>query len=96
LGEYNKTFSIHTQIVVRPPLLEENVAVVFFYGASKNGGEKCGAGAVLKCPKGGIFSIKMNCGMGTNTRGELMALWSLLFFVYISSLIVYSCLEIQK
>jgi ribonuclease HI len=37
-------------------------------------------GAVLKCPEGGIFSIKMNCGTRTNTRGELMALWSLLFF----------------
>jgi ribonuclease HI len=28
----------------------------------------------------GVYSIKLNCGTGTNTRGELLALWSLLFF----------------
>ena len=56
------------------------MGVGFFDGASQNGGEKCGAGAVLKCPDGGIFSIKMSRGIGTNTRGELMALWSLFFF----------------
>jgi len=54
--------------------------VGFFDGASQNGGEKCGAGAVLKCPEGDIFSIKLNCSTRTTTRGELLALWSLLFF----------------
>lgn len=80
LGEYNKTFAVHTQRVVHPPLLEGNLAIGFFDGASQNEGEKCGAGALLKCPEGGIYSIKMNCGTGRNTKGELMTLWSLLFF----------------
>jgi len=89
---------MHTQRVVLPPFLEENVIVGFFDGASQNGGEKCGARAVLKCPMGGSFSIKMNCGTRTNTRGELNS-WHRgvhCFLLYISRLIVYSCLEIQK
>ena len=51
----------------------------FFDGASQSGRGKCGVGAVLKCREGDVFSIKMNCGMGTNTRGELLALWILLY-----------------
>jgi ribonuclease HI len=38
------------------------------------------AGAILKCPVLGTFSIKMNCGTGTNTKGELLALWCILYF----------------
>jgi hypothetical protein len=34
-------------------------------------GKKCGAGAVLKCPTLGTYRIKMRCGSGTNTKGEL-------------------------
>jgi ribonuclease HI len=52
----------------------------YFDGASHSRGEKCGVGAVIKFPVLGIFKIKMNCGSGTNTRSELLALWSLLYF----------------
>jgi ribonuclease HI len=71
-----------THRIARPPLLERNWEVGFFDGASQNGGLSCGAGAVLKCPDLGTYSIKMNCGSGTNTRGELLALWSVLFFAH--------------
>jgi ribonuclease HI len=54
--------------------------VGFFDGASQDRGDKCGAGAVLKCPVLGTYIIKMNCGSGTNTRAELLALWCILFF----------------
>jgi hypothetical protein len=80
LGEFNKTGIIQAHKVVRSLVIETNLVVGFFDGASQSGGEKCGAGAVLKCLEGDIFSIKMNCGMGTNTRGELLALLSLLIF----------------
>ena len=33
-----------------------------------------------KMSRGGIYSIKMNFGTRTNTRRELLALWSLMFF----------------
>jgi ribonuclease HI len=58
------------------------LAVGFFDGASQERGETCGAGAVLKCPVLGTFRIKMNCGSGTNTKAELLALWCILFFAH--------------
>jgi ribonuclease HI len=33
----------------------------------------------------------MNCGSGTNTRGELLALWSILFFAHYKQV---SCLQL--
>ena len=49
-------FGVVSQRVVRPPLLEGNLVVHFFDGASQNGGEKCGAGTVLKC-LGGVYIV---------------------------------------
>jgi len=43
-------------------------------------GKKCGAWFVLKCPALGTFNMKMNYGYGTNTKGELLALWCILYF----------------
>jgi ribonuclease HI len=45
-------------------------------------GDKCGVGAILKCPVLGTYKLKMNRGRGTNTRGELIALWCILHFSY--------------
>jgi hypothetical protein len=73
LGEIEKDHSIQSQRIAHPPLLEGNLAVGFFYGASENGGVSCGAGLVLKCLVLSVFSIKMNCGHETNTRGSF---WS--------------------
>jgi hypothetical protein len=36
MGEFNKTLDVHSQRVVRPPLLEGNLAVGFFDGDSQN------------------------------------------------------------
>jgi ribonuclease HI len=52
----------------------------FFDGASQDKVLKCGAGYLLKCPLLGSYILKMHFGRGTNTRGELLALWCLLFF----------------
>ena len=38
----------------------------------------CGVGAILISPLLGRFNVKWNCGIGTNTRSELLALWSIL------------------
>jgi hypothetical protein len=48
----------------RPPILDWDLVVGFFDGASQERGEKCGAGAVLKCPEKGTYKIMMNCGKG--------------------------------
>jgi hypothetical protein len=81
MGDFKKIVTIHSQRVLHPPMLETSMEVVFsFYGASENGGGKCGVGEILKCIEGDIFSTKLSCGKGINTRGELLALWSLFFF----------------
>lgn len=63
-----------------PPILDWDLAVGFFDGASQERGEKCGVVAVLKCIEKGTYKIMMNCGMETNTKGELLTLWCLLYF----------------
>jgi hypothetical protein len=67
----------------RPPLIDWDMTVGFFDGASQDRGSKCGAGAVIKCPVLGTFRLKMYCGNGTNTKGELLALWCILFLLAI-------------
>jgi len=67
-------------MIGRPPILDWDLAVGFFDGASQCKGNKCGAGAILKFLDLGTFSLKMNCGSGNNTRGELLAMWCILFF----------------
>jgi len=91
LGEIEKVHFVQSQRIVHPPLLEGNIAVGFFYGASQNGGVRCGAGVILKCLVLGIFSIKMNYGYETNTRGKLMALWCILYFSHYKQV---SCLQL--
>jgi hypothetical protein len=80
LGEIKKSQPTQLSRIDRPPILDWDLAVGFFDGASQDKGAKCGAGAILKCPVLGTFRLKMNCGRGTNTRGELLALWCILFF----------------
>jgi hypothetical protein len=62
--------------------LEWNLAVGFFDGASQCEGSKYGARPILKCSELDFYSLKMNCGLGPNTRGEILALWSILFFAH--------------
>jgi len=49
MGEFIKVQSVQSQRLARPPLLEGNLVIVVFDVSLQNGGEKCGAGALLKC-----------------------------------------------
>jgi hypothetical protein len=80
LGETKVSNFTKVDRIDMPPILDWDLAVGFFDGASQERGEKCGAGAVLKCPEKGTYKIMMNCGRETNTRGELLTLWCLLYF----------------
>ena len=57
-----------------------DMAIGFFDGASQEGGTKCGIGAILISPLLGRYNIMWNCGIVTNMRSELLALWSILHF----------------
>ena len=51
----------------------------FFDGAALNGA--CGACIVIMIDKDIIFKGWLKVGMGTNTRAEVIGIWSLLFCV---------------
>jgi hypothetical protein len=55
LGENKNILSVQHDRIARPPLLDWNLAVGFFDGASQCEGSKCGAGAVLKMSRFGYF-----------------------------------------
>ena len=65
---------------IQQPAFQHDLSLGYFDGASQDGGTKCGVGAILISPLLGRFNIKWNCGFGTNTRSELLALWSILHF----------------
>ena len=44
---------------------------------------KCGDGGVLKFLDGTISKLSLGCGKGTNARGGLLSLWSLLQVVHL-------------
>jgi hypothetical protein len=85
LGEQKLTLDTSHKRIDRPPVFYWGGNVVgFFDGASQEtGGMKCGAGTILKCPLLGTYKLKMNCGKGTNTKGEMLALWLILYFSYL-------------
>ena len=66
--------------IIQQPTFQHDVSIGYFDGASQDGGSRCGVGAILITPLLGRFNIKWNCGVGTNTRSELLALWSILHF----------------
>ena len=80
LREYKPFHKLKNLRIDRPPCLDWDYAVGFFDGASQDMGKKCGVGSVLKFPALGTFNMKMNCGYGTNTNRELLALWCMLYF----------------
>jgi len=48
-----------------------------FDGAGQGG--LCGGGGALSLADGSFFHFKVGLGTGTNTRAELLSLWSLLW-----------------
>ena len=68
------------QRIIQQPTFQYDLSIGYFDWASQEGGTKCGAGAILIAPHLGRYNIKWNCGYGTNTWSELLALWSILHF----------------
>ena len=79
-NEGPKQFKKKSSRIIQQPTFLHDISVGYFDGASQDGGTKCGVGAILISPLLGRFNIKWNCGFGTNTRSELLALWSILHF----------------
>ena len=51
-----------------------------FDGASLDDARYCNAGAIIYLDHSRIYTLWMNCGVGTSTRGELLGIWLFIFF----------------
>ena len=71
---------LHKSRHILQPTFNHDMAIGYFDGASQDGGNKCGVEAILISPHLGRYNIIWNCGIGTNTRSDLLALWSILHF----------------
>jgi hypothetical protein len=80
MGETNNHKVDKGTRIDRPLVLDWELTIGFFDGASQERGAKCGEGTIIKCPFLGKFRLKMNYRNGINTKGELLALWCILYF----------------
>ena len=58
--------------------LPEGVTLACFDGATLSNGRCCVAGGFFKSHDTRITKRYLNCGVGTNTKAELMGLWATL------------------
>jgi len=59
--------------------LPEGFTIACFDGATLSSGACCGAGGFFKSHSSRITKWYLNCGSGSNTKAELMGLWTTLF-----------------
>lgn len=62
------------------PCFNNSLTLGFFNGALQDRGKKCVMGAIMKLRDNYVFKLRMGCGRGTNTRGELLGVWMFLYF----------------
>ena len=72
--------------------------LVFFYGAAKD--SFCVSNTVHQVNKDHYFNLKLNYGLGSNTRAELLTLWCLcrmaiLFGIDTLNVYVYSIVIVK-
>jgi len=53
--------------------------VTCFDGATQINGQCSGVGGIIKLFASTIYKWYLNCGVGTNTKAELMGAWATLF-----------------
>ena len=60
-------------------VMEREIPIGHFDEARREEGFLCGVWTIIKVDHLQSFQISWNCGKCTNTRGELLALWDLLW-----------------
>jgi ribonuclease HI len=63
---------------VLPTNLEGDGVIGWFDGATMSSGNNCGAGGRIKISEQKSYKWFINCGVGTNTKAELLGAWALL------------------
>lgn len=82
---YKEKFQTRMKIKKAPSLIP-NWPISYFDGASQMDGEQCGVGVVMKLQDDRVYKLGLGCGIGTNTTGELLSLWCLLFYATVKHL----------
>jgi ribonuclease HI len=67
-------------------ILPEGYSVAFFDGAAQSSGLCCGVGGIFKSHPERTTKWFLSCGRGTNTKVELLGLWTTLMFASFWSL----------
>ena len=60
-------------------MFQPNCCRVFYDGASQLENSRGGVGVVIWLNDAKVYKIALNCGPVTNTRSQVIALWTLLF-----------------
>jgi ribonuclease HI len=63
---------------VIPTNLEGGGVIGWFDGEAQSSGNNCGAGGRIRISEHKSYKWFFNCGMGTNTKVELLGAWALL------------------
>jgi hypothetical protein len=64
-------------------ILVMDIPIEWFDEVSHCLNSKCGAGGMIKINRSISYKWKLNCGVGTNTRGEVLGVWDLLLMTTI-------------
>jgi hypothetical protein len=66
--------------------LADGFTLARFDGATLTSGDCCGASGIFKTHASKITKWFLNCGVGTNTKAELLGLWSTLLLATLWSI----------
>lgn len=78
-NEWHRESTHKAPRIISPPNIDNLILIGFFDGAAQENATKCLSGVVINIDQGQHIQIKWNCDRGTNTYGELLALWVLLW-----------------
>jgi ribonuclease HI len=80
LGTVHKPEEVITSSLLRSCLINQNIEfpVACFDGAAKENGQCCGAGGIIKLSNTLVHKWYLNCGIGSNTKAELLGAWATL------------------
>jgi ribonuclease HI len=80
LGLYRLHTSSSPHVPIKECLIQyvEGSSIVFFNGAIRSDRLYCGAGGMIKTVDNIVYRWNINCGIGNNTKAELMGIWETL------------------
>jgi hypothetical protein len=80
LKTWNELYSNKTRLQNNKKIPDlEDIPTGWFDGAAQSNGEQSGVGGLIRITKNSLYKWTFNCGLGTNTRAELLGAWATLY-----------------